>query len=127
MPDFSSLYTADECVMLEDAYNAISQCELWDWMATFNPHANEGFMFSTHPNLERISSAMKYAGHSGASWAWTLRNMQAIAKVGGWDAYKQLMTERWPASRPVCSCRVKRGITLGWCGVASGGVPACEY
>lgn len=27
----------------------------------------------------------------------------------------------------VCMCRSREGFTEGWCGVASGGVPPCEY
>lgn len=28
---------------------------------------------------------------------------------------------------PPCGCRVARGYTSGWCGVAGGGVPACDH
>jgi len=28
---------------------------------------------------------------------------------------------------PACSCRVKQGFATGWCGVAGGGVPACDH
>lgn len=121
MPDFSSIYSAHECEMLQDAYDAISQCELWDWMRTYTPHANDGFMFSTHPNLALIQSTMKYASHSGASWGWTMRTMEAIAKAGGWDAYKATR------SSPPCHCRREKGFTTGWCGVAGGGVPGCDH
>jgi hypothetical protein len=119
-PDFSSLYSAYECEMLQDAYDAITKCDLWDWMRTYTPHANEGFMFSTHPSLAQIQSGMKYTGHSGASWGWTMRTMESIAKAGGWDAFK--------ASRPPpCPCRLAKGFTSGWCGVAGGGVPGCDH
>jgi len=29
--------------------------------------------------------------------------------------------------RHVCMCRDRQGLTEGWCGVAGGGVPACEH
>ena len=106
--------------MLQDAYDAISQCELWDWMGQYNPHANEGFMFSTHPNLAKIQEKMKHNDHSGTSWAWTMRVMQAIAKAGGWEAYLEKQAY-------ACHCRAEKGFTRGWCGVAGGGVPGCEH
>jgi len=120
MPDFATIYSSLECEMLQDAHDAISQCELWDWLGTYTPHANEGFMFSTHPNLDKIQAAMKYTGHSGSSWGWTMRTMQAIAKAGGWDAY----LKRQPHA---CGCRLAKGFTHGWCGVAGGGVPGCDH
>jgi hypothetical protein len=36
-----------------------------------------------------------------------------------------------PPPKPVvitaCGCRQKQGFTSGWCGVAGGGVPACDH
>jgi hypothetical protein len=127
MPDFECLFDTNSCVMLRDAYDAITRLDLWGWMHTFTPHSNEGFMLTTHPQLDRISMEMKYLGHSGASWGLTMRTMEAIAKSGGWDAYKAAAIARWPASRPVCECRAEKGMSIGWCGVAGFGVPGCEH
>jgi hypothetical protein len=127
MPDFNSIYAKHECEMLQDAHDAISKCELWDWMREFTPHPNEGFMFTNHPNLTRITATMGYEVHSGASWAWTLRIMEVIAKKGGWEAYKADIAAKWPKDRQVCACRAKEGMTIGWCGVAGFGVPGCEH
>ncbi len=46
----------------------------------------QGFMFSDAPELREIDLHMKYGGHSGSSYAWTMRNMEYIAK-NGWNAY----------------------------------------
>jgi hypothetical protein len=35
-------------------------------------------------------------------------------------------SERQSTNEP-CSCRKKAGFTSGWCGVAGGGVPACDH
>eukprot|EP00047_Mylnosiga_fluctuans_P017472 m.61617 g.61617 ORF g.61617 m.61617 type:complete len:135 (+) comp7095_c0_seq1:88-492(+) len=32
-----------------------------------------------------------------------------------------------PAPVPACMCRREQGYTEGWCGVAGGGVPACDH
>ena len=119
MPEFEKVFTAHESTMLRDAYDAITQCELWDWLRTYSPEDNKGFMFSTHPNLERINKAMKYEGHSGSSYAMTMRVMEKIAKEG-FDSLK--------CARPsACPCRSAKGYMSGWCGVAGGGVPACDH
>ncbi len=117
-PPFEEMYDEHECMMLRDAFNAITECNLWSWLKTYTPHANEGFMFSTHPNLDAINLAMRYEGHSGSSYAWTMRVMESLAK-NGWDGHKL----KW---RP-CACRAAKGLRSGWCGVAGGGVPGCEY
>lgn len=46
----------------------------------------EGFMFSTSPELTEINKHMKYEGHSGASYGCTMRRIEFIAKKG-WGAY----------------------------------------
>ena len=127
MPDFTTLYPAHESMMLQSTYDAITTCGLWDWMRTFTPHANEGFLLTAHPNLNRIEEVGTYHGHSGASWAWTMRIMEAIAKQGGWDAYEANLASKWPKDRPVCACRSVQGLKIGWCGVAGFGVPGCEH
>ena len=43
-------------------------------------------MFSNHPLISTITEKMDYKGHSGASFGWTMRNMEHIAKHG-WDAF----------------------------------------
>lgn len=87
-PDFESVYPSEDSKMLRDAYQAITQCGLWDWLATYQPEEAKGFMFGEHPNLTKIDNAMKYEGHSGFSHTWTMRVMEAIAKRGGWDKLK---------------------------------------
>jgi hypothetical protein len=127
MPQFELLFSSSESEMLQDAYETITRCDLWDWLREFKPHANEGFLLANHPNLEVLRKEMKYRGHSGGSFATTMRVMELIASYGGWDGYLEAHQKKWPKERPVCRCRHKQGLALGWCGVASGGVPGCEY
>jgi hypothetical protein len=139
-PDFESVYSAFETTMLKDAYEAITVCDLWDWMRTYSPEEGKGFMFTSHPNLDRIEKEMKFGGHSGASWGWTMRTMEAIAKRG-WDTVKnevrtntaKRQLEDWareirsPDRGTACPCRRAQGYKDGWCGVAGGGVPGCDH
>lgn len=138
-PNFESIYGAFEATMLKDAYDAITACDLWGWMREFSPEDGKGFMFTSHPNLERIDKAMKYQGHSGASYGWTMRQMESIAKIG-WDEHRNIVrrkraeeqakkwaeTQRPPKGNP-CYCRAMQGYKDGWCGVAGGGVPGCDH
>jgi hypothetical protein len=78
--NYSSIYKKYEAEMLADADKAITECDLWGWLKTYVPDEGNGFMFAQHPNLDRINEAMKYEGHSGSSYAWTMRVMEQIAK-----------------------------------------------
>lgn len=104
MQNFPPHYSKLEREMLTDAYQAITACDLWEWMKHYKP--DKGFMWSSHPNLDRINAAMKYDGHSGCSYGWTMRTMENIAKLGWKDALN-----------PPCPCRKARGFNFGSCGV----------
>jgi hypothetical protein len=121
-PNFKGIYSGDEPRMLKDAYTAIDECNAWDWLKEFNPHPNEGFTLSLDMNLVAVRMKMKYP-HTTSTFELTMKIMQDIAKVG-WEKH-------WEKSirmgTPPCPCRRKRGVPAGWCGVAGGGVPACEH
>jgi len=122
-PVFSQIYETHDAEMLGDVYETIKLMGLWDWFREFEPHANEGFMFSPDLELATISGALKYQGHSGASFGWTMRVVHDIAK-NGWDHHCRNMIQTRGAA---CSCRRARGKIVGWCGNAGGGVPACDH
>jgi len=68
--------------MLENAYNAITVAEGWDFMKNFS---EESFMFSSSPMTGKIMNKMEelgYLGHSGCSFGWTMRWMEFLAKHG---------------------------------------------
>jgi hypothetical protein len=149
----------NEKKMVQAGIDAVTGAEMWDWMKIYEPEESKGFMFSDHPNLDKINSRMHklYDGHSGSSYGWTMRQLEYIAK-NGFDAYVDMMNggprpsraatpvpevpvveipdgppghnranTGGAMSRHVCMCRDRQGLTEGWCGVASGGVPACEH
>ena len=67
--------------MLVNAYQAISQTETWD----FVKQSCKSFMFSDDSKIWIISKKMTelgYCGHSGASFGYTMRDMQYIAQNG---------------------------------------------
>ena len=82
--NFSSLgFDDNSSTMLQDAHQACTRAGAWPWLETFNEGS---FMFSNHPLISTITEKMEYKGHSGASFGWTMRNMECIAKEG-WDTY----------------------------------------
>jgi hypothetical protein len=82
-------YTDDHSrVMLENAYTAIFLTEMWGYMKK----NVDSYMFSSDEEIEIISRKMielGYDGHSGASFAITMRNMRFIA-LNGLEAHKKM-------------------------------------
>jgi len=71
-------------IILTDAFQAVTAAECWELI---KQEPNGGaFGFSTDPWISKITAEMKYEGHTPSSWAWTMYQMQNIAR-DGWDAY----------------------------------------
>jgi len=82
MIDYVSIgYTSDEQEMLQDAYDAIEKVKMWDYMKQ-EPGGDGGYMFTDDEELRLIHRHLKYDGHSGFSFAWTMKTMQHIARLG---------------------------------------------
>jgi len=82
--DFLNIKDESSRFMFENAYQAITISEGWDFMKSFNDNQN-GFMFSSNPMTGKIMSKMDelgYSGHSGFSFGWTMRMMEFLAKNG---------------------------------------------
>ncbi len=98
---FSSVAGIDnyEASLLQDAYDAITVTETWDYFRTFS---EQSFMFSrsgsakegtlreaTHRSavLAQVQAQMKTLDqHSGASYGCVMRTMEEIAK-DGWESW----------------------------------------
>ena len=57
----------------------------WTYLRDNPPSESTGYMFSDNPMFSVINGNME-VGHSGSSYAWTMRNLQYIA-THGLDAY----------------------------------------
>ncbi len=81
---FEFIVNENEKEMYTNAWNAITTCNMWNWLRTYEPEY--GFMSATHENIDIISNEMLKESiaraHSGASYALTMREMQYIAKNG---------------------------------------------
>ena len=84
--DFSFLTEKSERFMLDDAFKAVEATPGgWEFLRDESPPAGQGYMFWQHPTLKAIADRL-YDGHSGASYAITMRAMESIAK-NGWNAW----------------------------------------
>ena len=70
--------------MLEDAFQAVTVTESWEYIA--KDPVGGSFILCADKRMMAINEALKFDGHSGGSYGWTMRTMQLIARVG-WDAY----------------------------------------
>ena len=64
--------------MVQDAYDTAVKLELLDAIKNLNPE--RGFMFTNSPVIDKISANLKYEGHSGSSFGWTMREVEYLAK-----------------------------------------------
>jgi hypothetical protein len=58
---------------------------MWLYLRNNPPSENTGYMFSDNTMFTEIMNNMQ-VGHSGASYGWTMRNLQYIA-THGLDSY----------------------------------------
>jgi hypothetical protein len=92
--DFNTENTIDShsVFMLDDAFKAVDSTPGgWDILARSDVPGSNGFMFSEFKDplvrgtMEAIDKKLD-SGHSGASYGWTMRNMESIAKKG-WEVF----------------------------------------
>jgi hypothetical protein len=83
---YDVLFNNLDAEMLRDADETITKLELWDWLKSYIPDQEKGFVLSKDWNLSNIIDNMKYTGHSGSSFSWTMRQMEYIAK-NGWTEF----------------------------------------
>jgi hypothetical protein len=76
--------------MLVNAWNSITQLELWDYMK----QDTYSYMMSNDKEIDRITKKMEELGyncHSGCSFEWTMRQIQYIAQNGEDTYMKQIL------------------------------------
>jgi hypothetical protein len=78
---FSYISNKYEKEMLINGWQAVTQLEAWNHLLNLKG----SIIFSQDPMINRIYSKMEqlgYSGHSGTSFACTIRNLQYLAKQG---------------------------------------------
>jgi hypothetical protein len=59
----------------------VREIDVWDYLSKFSPPESTGFMFCDDEIVSLIGREME-VGHSGSSYAWTMRQLELIAKQG---------------------------------------------
>jgi hypothetical protein len=66
--------------VVHNGVEAVNKLQLWNWFRTYDPPADKGFMYTNHPNIDAMSQETDSEGHSGASFGFTMRYLQRMAK-----------------------------------------------
>ena len=78
---------------LENAYKQTTELDMWDFFKHANPPEDRGYMFWNESKLDKLRDVLDSDGHSGASMALCMRNIECIAKHG-WEAYVDNYTRK---------------------------------
>ena len=124
-PPFELLFHGKTLSNLRDVYETIDVLDLWSWIVNYEPEKDKGNAFWLDENVIAILENLDGPYHSD-EFRYAFDTLQKIQQMGGWDAYYEDMVNPNPKNR-ACPCRRDQGYTSGWCGVAGGGVPACEH
>ena len=76
------IYGSDFTPELKMMADTITKLELWEWLRNYSPDKGKGFMWSSDKNIKKISNALPQNNHSGATFAYAMRQMEFIAKNG---------------------------------------------
>ena len=78
----------DELIMMA---KTVDKLNLWHWFKAESPPTDKGYSFWGHENVDLISNSLPQNNHSGATFAFAMRQMQFIAKNGfdHWNNLKQ--------------------------------------
>jgi hypothetical protein len=70
--------------MCQTAFNAIVNADGWEYLKSYSPNPERGYMFDSDPQMNKLMSAVADAdpGHSGCSMGWTMRQLQEVALSG---------------------------------------------
>ena len=100
--NFDYIEDINERKMIENAWRAISQTNMWEFVA----QKIDSFMFTTDSRVNIISKKMEelgYHGHSGLSFGCTMRNMQYLVQYGE-EKYKKMY------EKPITTTTIKNNI-----------------
>ena len=81
------VYDTDFRKPLKEMADTVDRLELWNWFKNESPPDDLGYSFWKHENIKMITRSLPTDEHSGATFAFAMRCMQAIA-INGFDEWK---------------------------------------
>lgn len=84
--DFSFLEDDDDVMRCKNAYEAVTQENMWDFFKTQTVPLRSGFVHWEGTDLARLKPHLDKVSHTAHSYVETLRTILHIAKVG-WEGY----------------------------------------
>lgn len=94
--DFGFVDDPEAAKMLKNAYDAVTAEGLWPFLRAKS--SGQPFMCWDAPELRALEKHMDPMGHSGASFAYTMRQMECIAKMG-WRTYAETLLSEQSVAR----------------------------
>lgn len=92
---YVSVYGSDFRGCLKEMADTVTRLELWDWFKNESPPVDKGYSWWDHPNINKISNGLPDNPHSGATFGYCMRCMQAIAK-DGFDEWRNKQNNNVP-------------------------------
>lgn len=93
--DFSFIKDSHFQTAMKHAYDETTKMDMWNFFTAESPPDSLGYMFWDCPKVITLKTALDdLDGHSGASLALCLRNIEYIAK-NGWDLYLTNMVKTY--------------------------------
>lgn len=92
---FIDVYGTDFRSCIKDMADTTTRLNLWTWFRDEAPPQDTGYMFWGDENVNKITAGLQNNPHSGATFGYCMRQMQAIAKSGftEWNKDKKLQPE----------------------------------
>jgi hypothetical protein len=85
------VYGIDFRSNLLDMAQTITRLGLWNWFKDECSSGGEGYMFWSHPNIQKISAHLENNDHSGATFQFCVSQMYCIA-IKGFASWNSLTT-----------------------------------
>jgi hypothetical protein len=92
--DFDFIDCSFQRMCIKNGCWAMNESGHWEWLRNYTVDPSKGFMFGVDPTIRIIAKIMDRIdspfpiGHSGASFAFTMRDLHYIAR-NGIEAYKR--------------------------------------
>ena len=65
--------------LVEDGKRVVTELNLWDWLRTYKPHANEGYTLDYHPNMTLIYANLHTKPSTGTEFGMLMSELKKLS------------------------------------------------